>query len=88
MNFFGPSIKLCRIKGKIKGGRETFLDRIKRLDVSRQARRPRRLKDRGIGLCAQENRIAEISRCCFEQRLVAEIFTFSQLRKRENDGCL
>ena len=67
MNFLGPPIKLCRIKRKIKGGRETFFDRIKRLDVSMQVRRARRLKDRGVGLCAQVNRIVEVSRRCFEQ---------------------
>jgi hypothetical protein len=32
--FLGPPIKLCRIKGKIKEGRETFLDA---LNLSRHA---------------------------------------------------
>src|SRR5262245_20820100 len=39
---FTAIIKLCRIKGKIKGGWEPFPDRInKRFDISRQIRGPR-----------------------------------------------
>ena len=38
MKFLRLILKLCRNKRKIKGGRETFLDRIKWLHVSKQAR--------------------------------------------------
>jgi hypothetical protein len=38
MNLSGSPIKLCRIKLKIKGGEETFLDCIKRLDVPMETR--------------------------------------------------
>ena len=47
MNLFRSPIKLCRIKLKIKGGEETFLDCIKRLDVLMQTRGPRKFKQSG-----------------------------------------
>ena len=55
MNFLGPAIKLCRIKRKMKAGRKTFFDRIKRRDVSRQARRARRLRDPAALLLGRDN---------------------------------
>ena len=44
VNFLASPIKFCRIKKKIKGGGRSFLDRIKRLDISRQARGPESFK--------------------------------------------
>jgi hypothetical protein len=69
MNFLGPPMKLCRIKRKIKGGRETFLDRIKRLDVSRQARGPRRLRDR-VPLLLDETAPRSILSCICPKAIV------------------